>query len=274
MAFSTNDSERKSLIITTSIFVVMLLVIFLYKFQAVETSSRMLMGGEMAIRFGNSEVGNGPLVPADLPAPSKTENQPKSVQAEATEKKIVTQNTKESVTVKSSEVKKNTNNNHNTTNKSTQTTTTPTNRVNSSTNDMLSTFSNTKGTSTTSGGTGGTSGQQGRLDGDPYSISRFGGSGSGTGVGNGAGWGLNGRSLVSHNVYKQDCNESGTVVIEVTVNKSGSVTNAKLSLAGSTNTAKCLVDAAIKTANTFKWRADSNAPDRQIGFVVINFRVG
>ncbi|HUH26489.1 MAG TPA: hypothetical protein VLY87_07665 [Flavobacterium sp.] len=273
MAFITNDNERKSLLITTAIFVVMLLVIFLYKFQVVETTSNMLMGGEMAIRFGNSEVGNGPLVPADLPAPSKTKPQPE--QAEATEKKIVTQNVKESVIVKSSEVKTKTDNNHNTTKKSTQTTTTPVNKVHNSTNDLLNTFSNSKGTSTTSGGTGGTSGQQGRLDGDPYSISRFGGSGSGNGVGNGAGWGLNGRTLVSHTVQKPDCtNESGTVVVEITVNKSGSVSNAKLNLSGTTNTAKCLVDAAISTAKTFKWRADNNAPDRQIGFVVINFKVG
>lgn len=272
MAFITNDNERKSLLITTAIFVVMLLVIFLYKFKVVDTTSNMLMGGEMAIRFGNSEVGNGPMVPAELPAPSKTKPQPQ--QAEAAEKKIVTQNTKESVTVKSSEVKKNTNNNHNTTKKTTQTTTTPVNKVNNSTNDLLNTFNNSKGTSNVSSGTGGTSGQQGRLDGDPYSISRFGGSGSGNGVGNGAGWGLNGRTLVSHTVQKPDCNESGTVVVEITVNKSGSVSNAKLNLSGTTNTAKCLVDAAINTAKTFKWRADSNAPDRQKGFVVINFKVG
>lgn len=272
MAFFTTDNERKSFLITSSVFIVMLLVIFLYKFQPVNTSDNMLMGGEMAIRFGNSEVGNGPVIPADLPMPSQEEEtQPRQAQAEAAEKKIVTQNTKETTVVKSSDVQKNTNNNNTTRNN--QAATTPVNQVNSSTSDLLNTFNNSRGTSTTSAGEGGVSGQQGRLDGDPYSISRFGGSGSGNGVGNGAGWGLNGRTLVSHTVHKPDCpNEEGTVVIEVTVNKSGTVTNAKRSLSGTTNTTQCLVDAAIKTANTFKWRADNNAPDRQIGFVVITFK--
>lgn len=270
MVFFTTDNERKSFLITSSVFVVMLLVIFLYRFQPVNTDDHMLMGGEMAIRFGNSEVGSGPMVPAELPAPSQEdENQPKQMQADAAEKNIVTQNTRETTVVNSSDVKRN--NNNTTTNN--QTTTTPVNRVNRSTSDLLNTFSNTQGTSTASAGEDGVSGQQGRLDGDPYSISRFGGSGSGTSVGSGAGWGLNGRTLVSHTVHKPDCpNEEGTVVIEVTVNKSGTVTSAKRSLSGTTNTTQCLVDAAIKTANTFKWRADSKAPDRQIGFVVITFK--
>src|SRR5690554_120723 len=167
-------------------------------------------------------------------------------------------------TVKSSVVKKNTNNN--TTLRDRQTNTTTENSTNSSTGDLLKTFNNTKGT-TKSAGQGNISQQQGNPDDNRYSTSLF------RGKGNGSGWGLNGRTLVSHTVHKPDCpNEEGTVVIEVTVNKSGTVTNAKRSLSGTTNTTQCLVDAAIKTANTFKWRADNNAPDRQIGFVVITFK--
>ena len=41
-----------------------------------------------------------------------------------------------------------------------------------------------------------------------------------------------------------------------------------------TNSDPCLVNPAIATAKTFKWQPDANAPDTQIGFVVVNFQVG
>ena len=43
---------------------------------------------------------------------------------------------------------------------------------------------------------------------------------------------------------------------------------------GTTNSDPCLVNPAIATAKTFKWQPDANAPDTQIGFVVVNFQVG
>ena len=95
----------------------------------------------------------------------------------------------------------------------------------------------------------------------------------GTGTGSGA-WGLNGRRLASPGAVKAECNDEGTVVVEVKVNKNGAVTNAKFSLSGSNTTSKCLQDAAIKSAYKYKWNDDSNAPDNQIGFIVFNFRNG
>ena len=35
----------------------------------------------------------------------------------------------------------------------------------------------------------------------------------------------------------------------------------------------CLFDAAKKTALTYKWKADNKAPFKQIGFVIVNFKV-
>lgn len=111
-----------------------------------------------------------------------------------------------------------------------------------------------------------TSEQPDNIDEDKYATSHFGDSNSGNG------WGLNGRTLVTHTIHKPTCsNEAGTVVIGVTVNKSGIVTGSKMSLKGTTNSVKCLVDAAIKTAKTFKWQPDSNAPESQIGFVAVTF---
>jgi len=73
---------------------------------------------------------------------------------------------------------------------------------------------------------------------------------------------------------KAECNDEGTVVVEVKVSKSGTVTNAKFSPSGSNTTSTCLKEAAIKSAYKYRWNDDSNAPDGQIGFIVFNFRNG
>jgi len=126
----------------------------------------------------------------------------------------------------------------------------------------------------TTGGDGNTTtpGNQGKLDGSIYSNSYY-GSGKGTGTGTGA-WGLNGRRLSSPGAVKAECNDEGTVVVEVKVNKNGGVTNAKFSPSGSNTTSTCLKEAAIKSAYKYRWNDDSNAPDGQIGFIVFNFRNG
>jgi outer membrane biosynthesis protein TonB len=126
----------------------------------------------------------------------------------------------------------------------------------------------------TTGGDGNTTtpGNQGKLDGSIYSNSYY-GSGKGTGTGTGA-WGLNGRRLSSPGAVKAECNDEGTVVVEVKVSKSGTVTNAKFSPSGSNTTSTCLKEAAIKSAYKYRWNDDSNAPDGQIGFIVFNFRNG
>jgi hypothetical protein len=111
-----------------------------------------------------------------------------------------------------------------------------------------------------------------------YGNSVYGdGDGDGVGInfgkGKGNGWGLKGRKLFSNNPKTQTCNEYGTVVVKVYVNQQGNVIKAERSQ-GTTNTDPCLVIPAIETAKTFKWLPDVNAPETQIGFVVINFKIG
>ncbi|WP_067147231.1 energy transducer TonB [Pseudotamlana agarivorans] len=114
------------------------------------------------------------------------------------------------------------------------------------------------------------SGDKGQLDGNPYASSYFGGQGSGSG---GVGYGLNGRGKASFTILKQDCNESGMVVVQIVVNQSGNVIEATPGYKGSTNTASCLLEPAKKIAMSHKWKADPNAPTRQIGFVSVNFKI-
>ncbi|WP_411768702.1 energy transducer TonB [Winogradskyella sp. A3E31] len=113
-------------------------------------------------------------------------------------------------------------------------------------------------------------GNKGQLDGNPYAPSYFGGSGPGKG---GVGYGLNGRGRPTRQIYKQDCNEYGLVVVRIEVDQSGRVISARPGERGTTNTHPCLLEPAKKIALSHKWPADSNAPSRQVGFVSINFDV-
>lgn len=114
-------------------------------------------------------------------------------------------------------------------------------------------------------------GNKGQLDGDPYATSYFGGSGPGKG---GIGYGLGGRGRPSKQIYKQDCNEYGLVVVRIEVNRQGKVINAEPGIRGTTNTHPCLLAPAKKIAMSHKWPADADAPTTQVGFVSINFDVG
>ncbi|MGY0391881.1 energy transducer TonB [Bizionia sp. KMM 8389] len=136
---------------------------------------------------------------------------------------------------------------------------------------LIGGVSQSEGTVSGSEGDDNTAGDKGQLDGDPYAASYFGDPGSGSG---GVGYGLNGRGKASYQKLKQDCNESGMVIVKIIVNRSGQVVEATPGVKGTTNTAECLLEPAKKIALSHKWRPDSNAPVKQVGFVKVNFNLG
>lgn len=136
---------------------------------------------------------------------------------------------------------------------------------------LIGGVSNSEGSESGSEGDDNKAGDKGQLDGDPYAPSYFGDPGTGSG---GVGYGLNGRGKPSKQVYKQDCNESGMVIVRIVVDRSGRVTEAVPGVKGTTNTAACLLEPAKKIALSHKWRADSKAPAKQVGFVKVNFNLG
>lgn len=135
---------------------------------------------------------------------------------------------------------------------------------------MIGGVSKSEGTQTGGEGPDSQAGDKGQLDGDPYAPSYFGGSGPGKG---GVGYGLKGRGSARFSKYPQDCNEYGLVVVKIEVNRQGNVVKAEPGVRGTTNTDPCLLEPAKKIALSHKWPADSNAPERQIGFVSINFEI-
>ena len=118
------------------------------------------------------------------------------------------------------------------------------------------------------------SGYKGDPKGNPYASSFFGDSSDGSGSGSGKSWGLNGRRYISGEKIFQDCNESGLVIVQIEVDRSGKVVRAKAGEKGTTNKAPCLLDAARKSAMTYRFNADEKAPQTQIGFLSIRFKLG
>ena len=98
-------------------------------------------------------------------------------------------------------------------------------------------------------------GYQKDSDDTPYANSYYGSGGKGVG--------LKGRSIQAEGKVLQECNEAGTVVVQIVVDRNGNVIKATPGVQGSTNTAECLKEAARKTAYKHKWNADPNAPARQ-----------
>lgn len=137
--------------------------------------------------------------------------------------------------------------------------------------ELMGGLNKSDGTSTGSEGDDNRAGDKGSPDGDPYATSYYGSPGSGSGTG---GYGLNGRSLVNKGKVPQECNESGRVVVKIVVDRNGKVISATPGVRGTTNNNPCLLEPARKTAFMHKWNLDSNAPSQQVGFVVVNFKLG
>ena len=137
--------------------------------------------------------------------------------------------------------------------------------------ELMGGIGKSDGEATGSEGDDNMAGDKGNPDGNPYANSFYGDPGTGSG---GVGYGLNGRGAPSRKVFKQDCNESGLVVVRIEVDTNGNVTKAEPGVKGTTNNAACLLEPAKKIALSHKWRPDSKAPSRQLGFVSVNFKLG
>ncbi len=114
-------------------------------------------------------------------------------------------------------------------------------------------------------------GDQGARDGDP-SSSNYGDKSYGTGDA-GIGYDLGGRKHISLPRPDDKSQQTGTVVIRIKVDKSGSVIDASYSQKGSTTTSSALIDSAIRAAKKAKFTADPSAPEVQFGTITYNFKV-
>ena len=113
------------------------------------------------------------------------------------------------------------------------------------------------------------SGNQGATTGSPNSDNY-----SGTGLGDkGYSYDLKGRNSLSIPKPQYNLQESGKVVVEITVDRNGKVVNARPGMPGSTTSNSVLFEAARKAALKAVFNADKNAPAYQRGTITYHFQL-
>ena len=264
MKYIETKEEKKSFAITSIIFVILFVLFFYLGLTSLDPPPE----NGIAINFGTTEFGSGNIQPTEaIQSAPKAEA---AKEAAASNDDVLSQDIEEAVVIK--EAKK-----IQPTKQTAKEEVKPKPKENpkpsKSTSDALSSLINDpKSDGKAQGGEGNDNlpGDKGSPNGNPYANSYY---GSGTGSGNGSGWGLNGRSISSRGKEVQKCNEFGTVVVQITVNRSGNVIAAKYTK-GTTNTNPCLIEPALATARKYRWQPDSKAPETQIGFITVNFKIG
>jgi outer membrane biosynthesis protein TonB len=292
MKLFQTEQEKKSLVITVTSFTLLFLLFFLLKFSDSLPLPEMEGGGgggEIAVNFGDSEFGSGEnfdskeVVTAD---PDKAEDSPTE------EKEIIVSENEEApavVEVKKPDTKIEKKAEEKPVVK-------PTPKPSKSTSEAVSNLLN--GSNKEGDGNDKTAGNKGKSNGDTNSKGHNGGGGSGTGsgggngsgegLGSGSGYGtgsgsgkgsgngnyqLGNRKALNTPKPKYTCSEEGVVVVQISVDKSGTVTNANPGVRGTTNSAKCLLEQAKIAAMNTKWQADATAAETQIGKIIYNFKL-
>lgn len=292
VTFTEIENRKQSLAMTTAIFALLFLLFFLLKFSNEITLPELEGGGgggEVEVNFGDSDFGSGD----NFQSMEKVISAPKQTQPiPSTEKEIIVSENDDAPAI--AEVKKPAEKPKKVEVVKPVVKVVP--KPSKSTTDALSNILN--GSSQSGDGDDKVAGNKGKANGNANASGYNGGggtgtgsgggngsgqgigtgsgygSGSGSGTGNGNGnWKLAGRKLSSSSKKVQNCNEYGTVVVQVTVNRSGNVIATKY-VRGTTNTDPCLLEPAYATARTYKWLPDDNAPETQIGTITINFRIG
>ncbi|MCP4052859.1 MAG: energy transducer TonB [Mesoflavibacter sp.] len=286
MKYLNTKHERNSAKITALIVLILLLLLFVVGPQYMDPPIEY----GVSVNFGNSAVGSGNVQP-DKPVKSEDLNinkQPQEEQAQEetqeeaaaftneTSEEVITQESEEAIAIKKqkeaeakakAEAERKAKEKAAAEEKKRQEEA----KKKAKLDAMMGGLNNSDGESSGSEGNDNQAGDKGQLNGDPYAPSYFGDPGTGSG---GVGYGLNGRGKPTKQIYQQDCNEAGLVVVRIEVDQNGNVVKAEPGAKGTKNTAQCLLEPARKIALSHKWKADPKAPIRQVGFVSINFKLG
>lgn len=270
MEFLNTKHKRKSFAITTSILLLVLFLIFNFGMTYLDPPEEY----GLAINFGDSDFGKGNPVEYSKKSTVKEIEEKKEVVEEVKEtskevvkEDIITDDTSKDLpivekketkkTPVKEEIKKEEPKEKPKPKPSKEATEALNNLLKGNTND-----GNPKGE-----GDDDKDGVKGKENGDANSSKYYGNTGSGSG-GN---YNLAGRKALSKPIEKPDCQEEGTVVVQIEVDKNGKVIKAIPGVKGSTNTAACLLKPAKEAALKTTWNADENAPSKQIGTIIYKF---
>lgn len=256
------------MIITVVVHVIILILLF---YMGMKYLDPPLEQG-IAVNFGTTETGSGNIQPTEKikSAPQKTTSEPVSQTKTEIKEEVVTQDNEDAPVIKTEKPKKE--------NKETPVKEQPKKEVkkpdpkpDKSTTDALSSILNgPKSDGTAKGGEGNdkTTGDKGDPDGNPNASAYY---GTGKGLDGDGNYLLGGRKALNKEKFIQDCNEAGTVVVSIEVDRRGKVINATAGVRGTTNNSKCLLDPAKRAALATKFNSDDKAPAKQIGKIIYKF---
>lgn len=294
MSSTISSDQKKSIAISILLYGTLLMILFFIRFWPPANLAELTGGGGgggVTVNFGDSDLGSGANYKSEV---LNVKNQAKQTPTKSTpEEAILSQenSTEESVVIpqkvkplKPAPVLKE---------EPKPVVVKP--KVSNNTNDALSSIM--KGSNKGGDGDDKTAGNKGKANGSLSSNGYYGtggsgggtgggngtgngigtgsgyGAGSGGGSGNGTGYSLGNRKAISKPAPKYTCNESGKVVVEVSVDRNGRTIDAIAGIKGTTNTAKCLLDQAKIAAMNTRWDASSDAPEKQVGKIVYNFNL-
>jgi len=278
MNFLDTTHKRKSAIITAILLLLLLFAIFNFGMKYLDPPVEY----GVAINFGNSEVGNGEPVEntqkqeveeVEEELQKEVEEVVEETPPEVIEEEVVTDDTVEEAPVvekketKKEEVVKKEVKEVKEVPKKEKPVEKP--KPSKATTDALNSLLNGNANSGGSKGEGDNqqAGVKGDKNGDANSNKYYGNSGTGSG-GN---YNLAGRKALSKPIEKPNCEEEGTVVVSIEVDKNGKVIKAIPGVKGSTNTDPCLLAPAKQAALQTKWNADGGAPTKQKGTIIYKF---
>ena len=264
------EHEKKSLAITVILHVLLILLLLFFGFTYLDPPPQ----SGIAINFGTSEVGSGIEQPQEEVQSAPQEARPKVTPIETSiNEEVITQESIEAPVIKKEEeqqpivqaeepeevveepVKK------------------PDPKPDKSTTDALNSILNgpeNDGEATAGEGDDNLAGDKGSPDGDPAASAYY---GNGMGLDGDGNYRLGGRRALNKEKFVQDCNESGIVVVQIEVNRAGEVIGVVPGVKGTTNSAACLTDPARRAALATRFNSDPDAPAKQVGTIIYNFKL-
>ncbi|EDM45062.1 hypothetical protein SCB49_03039 [unidentified eubacterium SCB49] len=272
MPLLDTEHKRKSMAITVILYLLLLLLLFFVGMTYLDPAPE----NGIAVNFGTTDTGTGNIQPTEAvkSAPKVTTPPPTPQPSTEVKDDVVTQDAEDAPVIKKEEeevVKTETPVEKEEPKKEPVKEPEPT-PDKTTTNALDNLINGPKSDGTAKGGEGNddTAGDKGDPNGDPNAKSYY---GTGKGLDGDGNYLLGGRKALNKQKYVQDCNEEGVVVVSIEVDRTGKVIKATPGVRGTTNNSPCLKDPAKRAALATKFNPDSEAPAKQIGKIVYNFKL-
>ena len=268
MSLLDTKHKQKSMAITVILHVMILLLLFYVGLTYLDPPPE----NGIAVNFGTMDAGSGNVQPKEKikTAPKQTSPEPVKQQKAEIKEEVITQDTEEAPVIKKEVVKEVVKVVSKKEPKK-ELEKKPDPKPDQSTSDALSSLINgpkSDGVDKAGQGDDQKSGDKGDPTGDPNAKSYY---SNGKGLDGDGNYLLGGRKALNKKKFVQDCNEAGTVVVSIEVDRNGKVINATPGVRGTTNNSKCLLEPAKRAALATKFNKDAKAPSKQIGKIIYRF---